>query len=240
MQTTPRSARTSAPTQFSATFENQASGTIYNTKYMFAIGKKLRMWNCFTMENPLHTKSHISHTVSTNHNVLKSRLLSITHKVMIQLLIYNADNSTSRENINTFAVFSYLWKPSFWHHLQHEVHVTYGEEKHNALKCSLLSVPHKVRSSCSFEMQTTPRSAGTSAPTQFSATFENAASGTIYNTKYMLAIGNKNTMRWKLHWCWCSRWMWSCLHFKGAARSLLCAEYSISCISAHCVFLPYR
>ena len=44
---------------------------------------------------------------------------------------------------------------------------------------------------------------------------------------------------WKLHWRWCSRWTWSSLHFKGAARSLLCAEYSISCLSAHCVFLPY-
>ena len=40
---------------------------------------------------------------------------------------------------------------------------------------------------------------------------------------------------WKLRWCWCSRWTWSCLHFKGAARSLLCAEHSISCFSAHCV-----
>ena len=28
------------PTQFSATFENQGSGTIYNTKYMLAIVKK--------------------------------------------------------------------------------------------------------------------------------------------------------------------------------------------------------
>ena len=25
-----------------------------------------------------------------------------------------------------------------------EVHVSYREEKHNALKCSLLSIPHKV------------------------------------------------------------------------------------------------
>ena len=40
MQTTPRSVRTSAPTQFSATFENKGSGTIYNTKYILAIGKK--------------------------------------------------------------------------------------------------------------------------------------------------------------------------------------------------------
>ena len=45
---------------------------------------------------------------------------------------------------------------------------------------------------------------------------------------------------WKLRWCWCSLWMWSWLQFKGAARSLLCAEYSISCISAHWVFLPYN
>ena len=83
MQTTPRSARTSEPAHFSATFENGGSGTIYNTKYMFAIGKKLRMWNCITMENPLRTKSHISHTVSIKHNVLKCSLLSIPHKVMI-------------------------------------------------------------------------------------------------------------------------------------------------------------
>ena len=36
---------------------------------------------------------------------------------------------------------------------------------------------------------------------QFSATFENQGSGTIYNTKYMLRIGNKNTMRWNaVYW----------------------------------------
>ena len=29
------------------------------------------------------------------------------------------------------------------------------------------------------------------------------------------------------------------MYFKGADRSLLGAEYSISCISAHCVFHPY-
>ena len=65
-------------------------------------------------------------------------------------------------------VFSYLRKLRFWHHLQQEVHVSYREEtqnvkqftmenpvrtkanishtvsiKHNALKCSLLSIPHK-------------------------------------------------------------------------------------------------
>ena len=57
MYTTPRSVRTSEPTQFSATFENQGSGTIYNTKYMLAIGKK--------------------------HNALKCSLESILHKVMI-------------------------------------------------------------------------------------------------------------------------------------------------------------
>ena len=56
MQTTPRSARTSELTQFAATFENQGSGKIYNTKYMLAIGKK--------------------------HNALKCSLLSIPHKVM--------------------------------------------------------------------------------------------------------------------------------------------------------------
>ena len=31
---------------------------------------------------------------------------------------------------------------------------------------------------------------------QFSATFEKQGSDTIYNTKYMLALGKKNTMRW--------------------------------------------
>ena len=131
MQTTPRSARTSAPKQFSATFENQGSGTIYNTKYMFAIGKKQNM-KLITMQNPLRMKSHISHT---------------------------------------------------------------GSIKHNVLKCSLLSMPHKVMIIFSCEMQTTPRTARTSAPTQFSANFENQGSGTIYNTKYMLAIREKNTMR---------------------------------------------
>ena len=44
-------------------------------------------------------------------------------------------------------------------------------------------------------MQTTPHPERTSAPTQFSATFENQGSGTIYSTKYMLALGKKNTMR---------------------------------------------
>ena len=83
MQTTPRSARTSAPMQFSDTFENQCSVTIYNTKYMFDLGKKFRMWNCITMENPLRTKSHISHTVSRKHNALNCSLLTIPHKVMI-------------------------------------------------------------------------------------------------------------------------------------------------------------
>ena len=87
MQTTPNSERTSTPTQFSATFENQGSGRIYNTKYMYAIGKKLRMRNCFTMENPLRAKSNISHTVSIKSNVLKSSLLSIPHKVMFKLLL---------------------------------------------------------------------------------------------------------------------------------------------------------
>ena len=43
--------------QFSANFENQGSGNIYNTKYMLAIGKK--------------------------HNALKCSLLSIPHKEMI-------------------------------------------------------------------------------------------------------------------------------------------------------------
>ena len=83
MQTIPRSARTSEPTYFSATFGNQGSGTIYNTKYMLAIGKKLRMWYCFTIENPLRTKSHISHTASIKHNALKCSLLSIPHKEII-------------------------------------------------------------------------------------------------------------------------------------------------------------
>ena len=90
MQTTPRSARTSTPTQFSATFENQASGTIYNTKYMLAVWKK--------------------------HNALKYSLLSIPHKVMISVLLWIAYNSTFSENVCTNAVFSYLWKPRFWHH----------------------------------------------------------------------------------------------------------------------------
>ena len=69
--------------QFSATFENQGSGTIYNTQYMVAIRKKLRMWNCFTMENPVRMKSNIPHTVSIKHNALKCSLLSIPHKEMI-------------------------------------------------------------------------------------------------------------------------------------------------------------
>ena len=40
--------------------------------------------------------------------------------------------------------FQLALKPRFWDHLQHEVHVSYREEKHNALKCSLLSIPLKV------------------------------------------------------------------------------------------------
>ena len=133
MQTTPLSVRISEPTQFSATFENQGSGTIYNTKYMLAIGKKLRMWYCFTMENPLPTKSNISPTASITHNALKCSLLCISHKVMIWLLLWNADNSTFSEKFSTNAVFCYLWKPRFWHHLQHEVHVSYREESQNVI-----------------------------------------------------------------------------------------------------------
>ena len=131
MQTTPHPARTSAPTQFSATFEKQGSGTIYNSKYMLDIGKKLRMWNCFTMENPLRTKSHFSHTVSIKHNVLKCSFLTIPHKIMNLLILWNADNTSSSDNIT---------------------------------------------------------------PMRFSATFENQGSGTIYNTKYMFAIGKKLRM----------------------------------------------
>ena len=129
MHSTPCSASTSAPMQFSATFENQGSGTIYNTKCMLAIGKKLRMWYCFTMENPLRTKSHISNRASIKHNALKCSLLSIPHKVMILLLLWNAFNSMFSENISTNALFSYLWKLRFWHHLQHEAHISYKEEK---------------------------------------------------------------------------------------------------------------
>ena len=57
MQTTPNSAKISAPMLFSATFEIQGSGNIYNTKYMLGIGKK--------------------------QNALKCSLWSIPHKVMI-------------------------------------------------------------------------------------------------------------------------------------------------------------
>ena len=58
MQTTPRSASTSAPTQFSATFENQGSGTIYKHEV------------------------HVSYR-EEKHNALKYSLLSIPHKVMM-------------------------------------------------------------------------------------------------------------------------------------------------------------
>ena len=40
--------------------------------------------------------------------------------------------------------FQLTLKTKFWHNLQHEVHVRYREETHNALKCSVLSIPHKV------------------------------------------------------------------------------------------------
>ena len=52
---------------------------------------------------------------------------------MIWLLLWNADNSTFSENIRANAVFSYLWKPRFWHYLQHEVHVSYREETQNVI-----------------------------------------------------------------------------------------------------------
>ena len=37
-----------------------------------------------------------------------------------------------------------LMKTKFLAPFKHEVHVRYREEKHNALKCSLLRIPHKV------------------------------------------------------------------------------------------------
>ena len=64
-----------------------------------------------------------------------------------------------------------------------------------------------------------------------------------YNEHVLRVVNGARTLVFKgsgkLHGCWCSRWTWSCMHFKRASRSLLCAEYSISCISAHCVLLPY-
>ena len=59
---------------------------------------------------------------------LKIKLLA---PFMIYLLLWNAENSTFSENISANAVFSYLWKPRFWHHLQHEVHVRDREGTQN-------------------------------------------------------------------------------------------------------------
>ena len=81
MQTTPHPERTSTPTHFSATLENQASGTIYNTKYMFAIRKK--------------------------NQCAERQLMEYSHKVMIGGPL-NADNSTFSENISANAVFCYI------------------------------------------------------------------------------------------------------------------------------------
>ena len=83
MQKTRHPTRTSTPTQFSATFE------------------KPSLWH------DLHHEVHDSYS-EEKHNALKCNLLSIPHKVMISLLLPNADNSTSNENINTNTVFSYF------------------------------------------------------------------------------------------------------------------------------------
>ena len=113
--------------RFHLPLKNHGSGTIYKTKYLLAIGNKLRMWHsvyktqCAEMQ--LIECSAQSNDLAAP---LKCRQLHIQREHRLN------------------AVFSYLWKPSFWHHLQHEVHVRYREEKHNELKCSLLSIPHKV------------------------------------------------------------------------------------------------
>ena len=63
MQTSPRSGRTSGPMQFSASFEIQGSGTIYNTKYILAIGKKLRIETASQWKTRFERKPHFLHSV---------------------------------------------------------------------------------------------------------------------------------------------------------------------------------
>ena len=88
---------------------------------MLGIGKKYTMrWNA-------------TYEYSAQSNDLAARL--------------NADNSTFSENINTNAIFSYVWKPRLWHHLQHEVHVSYREETQNVkllhnVKPASNEIPH--------------------------------------------------------------------------------------------------
>ena len=143
MQTTPNSARISATMQFSATFEIQGSGNIYNTKYRLAIGKK--------------------------HNALKCSLLSIPHKVMIELILWNEDNSQFNENINANSVYKYILNPGFCQHLQHEVNVSCREQTQCAemqlieystqsndlaapFKCRQLYIQRAHQCQCSFQL----------------------------------------------------------------------------------------
>ena len=84
---------------------------------------KARFWH------HLQHEVHVSYK-EEKHNVLKCSLLSIPDKIMNLLILWNADNTSSSDN-NTNAVLSYLWKPRFWHHLQHEVRVRYRQETQN-------------------------------------------------------------------------------------------------------------
>ena len=102
---------------------------------MLGIGKKYTMrWNA-------------TYEYSAQSNDLAARL--------------NADNSTFSENINTNAVFSYLWKPRLWHHLQHEVYAGYREDTQNVKllhngKPASNEIPHfshSVSTTQSAEMQ---------------------------------------------------------------------------------------
>ena len=68
MQTTPRSARTSAQTQFSPNIENQGSVTIYNTKHILAIRKKNS--ECETVHNGKTGSNEIKHF---SHSVYKTQ-----------------------------------------------------------------------------------------------------------------------------------------------------------------------
>ena len=105
MQTTPHPERTLTPTHFSATFENQGSGTIYNTKYMFAIGKK----------NTIPAMQLIEYSAQSNVLAapLKCRQLHIQREHQCQ------------------HSFQLPLKTKVLHHLQHAVHVRYREETKN-------------------------------------------------------------------------------------------------------------
>ena len=83
MQTTPHPERISAPTQISATFENQVSVTIYSTKNMFSYREETQNVKVLHNGKPASNEiQHYSHSVYKTQRAEK-QLIEFPHKVMI-------------------------------------------------------------------------------------------------------------------------------------------------------------